>query len=113
MLARSTRSGDGAHIGSTPTSGLLPQAGHGSPVRSGPWQDATPAPGAGPGRPGGNAGRAVGVRFGKRSGNHVSGGSMATTTRRAWPRPPQPRTLGDQGERHPTWLELFFDLGFV
>ena len=38
---------------------------------------------------------------------------MATTTRRAWLRPPQLRTLDDQGERHATWLELFFDLVFV
>src|SRR5918999_1375069 len=111
MLARSTRSGDGAHIGSTPTSGLLPQAG----PRAGPGPGRTlhPRRGPGSGRPGGNAGRAGGVRCGKRSGNHVSGGSMATTTRRAWLRPPQLRTLDDQGERHATWLELFFDLVFV
>ena len=38
---------------------------------------------------------------------------MATTTRRPWLRPPQLRTLDDQGERHATWLELFFDLVFV
>jgi low temperature requirement protein LtrA len=38
---------------------------------------------------------------------------MATTTRRPWLRPPQLRTLEDQGERHATWLELFFDLVFV
>jgi low temperature requirement protein LtrA len=38
---------------------------------------------------------------------------MATSTRR-WLRPPQLRTLdADQGERHATWLELFFDLVFV
>ena len=35
------------------------------------------------------------------------------TTRRPWLRPPQLRTLDDQGERHATWLELFFDLVFV
>ena len=38
---------------------------------------------------------------------------MATTIRRPWLRPPQLRTLEDQGERHATWLELFFDLVFV
>ena len=39
---------------------------------------------------------------------------MATSTRRPWLRPPQLRTLAaDQGERHATWLELFFDLVFV
>jgi low temperature requirement protein LtrA len=38
---------------------------------------------------------------------------MATSTRRPWLRPPQLRTLDDQGERHATWLELFFDLVFV
>jgi low temperature requirement protein LtrA len=38
---------------------------------------------------------------------------MATSTRRRWLRPPQLRTLDDQGERHATWLELFFDLVFV
>jgi low temperature requirement protein LtrA len=38
---------------------------------------------------------------------------MATSTRRPWLRPPQLRTLEDQGERHATWLELFFDLVFV
>ena len=38
---------------------------------------------------------------------------MATSTRQ-WLRPPQLRTLdADQGERHATWLELFFDLVFV
>jgi low temperature requirement protein LtrA len=46
-------------------------------------------------------------------GNHVMGRLMATTTRRPWLRPPQLRTLDDQGERHATWLELFFDLVFV
>jgi low temperature requirement protein LtrA len=122
-LARSTRSGDGAHIGSTPTSGLLPVVG------PGPLEDAT----TGTGPPiGGNldrrhratdrrhldrgreceaAGRCS-VRAG--DGNHVSGGPMATSTRRPWLRPPQLRTLdADQGERHATWLELFFDLVFV
>jgi low temperature requirement protein LtrA len=35
-------------------------------------------------------------------------------TRQRWLRPPQLRTLeADQGERHATWLELFFDLVFV
>ena len=38
---------------------------------------------------------------------------MATSTRRPGLRPPQLRTLDDQGERHATWLELFFDLVFV
>jgi low temperature requirement protein LtrA len=38
---------------------------------------------------------------------------MATPTPRRWLRPPQLRTLDDQGERHATWLELFFDLVFV
>jgi len=38
---------------------------------------------------------------------------MATRQRRRWLRPPQLRTLEDQGERHATWLELFFDLVFV
>jgi low temperature requirement protein LtrA len=46
-------------------------------------------------------------------GNHVMERLMATTTRRPWLRPPQLRTLDDQGERHATWLELFFDLVFV
>jgi low temperature requirement protein LtrA len=50
----------------------------------------------------------------KRRGNHVSGGGMAISTGRRWLRPPQLRTLdADQGERHATWLELFFDLVFV
>jgi low temperature requirement protein LtrA len=30
-----------------------------------------------------------------------------------WHDPPRLRTLGDQDERHATWLELFFDLVFV
>jgi len=38
---------------------------------------------------------------------------MAISTGRRWLRPPQLRTLDDQGERHATWLELFFDLVFV
>jgi low temperature requirement protein LtrA len=38
---------------------------------------------------------------------------MAISTGRSWLRPPQLRTLDDQGERHATWLELFFDLVFV
>jgi low temperature requirement protein LtrA len=39
---------------------------------------------------------------------------MATRQRQRWLRPPQLRTLeADQGERHATWLELFFDLVFV
>jgi low temperature requirement protein LtrA len=39
---------------------------------------------------------------------------MAIPTGRRWLRPPQLRTLdADQGERHATWLELFFDLVFV
>jgi low temperature requirement protein LtrA len=39
---------------------------------------------------------------------------MATSSRQRWLRPPRLRTLEvDQGERHATWLELFFDLVFV
>jgi low temperature requirement protein LtrA len=39
---------------------------------------------------------------------------MAISTGRRWLRPPRLRTLeADQGERHATWLELFFDLVFV
>jgi low temperature requirement protein LtrA len=39
---------------------------------------------------------------------------MATSSRQRWLRPPRLRTLdADQGERHATWLELFFDLVFV
>jgi low temperature requirement protein LtrA len=39
---------------------------------------------------------------------------MATSQRQRWLRPPRLRTLeADQGERHATWLELFFDLVFV
>jgi low temperature requirement protein LtrA len=39
---------------------------------------------------------------------------VATSSRQRWLRPPQLRTLeADQGERHATWLELFFDLVFV
>jgi low temperature requirement protein LtrA len=39
---------------------------------------------------------------------------MATSSRQPWLRPPRLRTLeADQGERHATWLELFFDLVFV
>jgi low temperature requirement protein LtrA len=39
---------------------------------------------------------------------------MAIPIGRRWLRPPQLRTLdADQGERHATWLELFFDLVFV
>jgi len=38
---------------------------------------------------------------------------MAISTGRRWLRPPQLRTLDDQGERHATWLELFLDLVFV
>jgi low temperature requirement protein LtrA len=30
-----------------------------------------------------------------------------------WFQPPQLRTLADEGERHASWLELFFDLVFV
>ncbi len=30
-----------------------------------------------------------------------------------WFQPPRLRTLADEGERHATWLELFFDLVFV
>src|SRR5438477_4229287 len=30
-----------------------------------------------------------------------------------WFRPPRLRTLADEGERHASWLELFFDLVFV
>jgi low temperature requirement protein LtrA len=38
---------------------------------------------------------------------------MAASTRQRLLRPPRLRTLDDQGERHATWLELFFDLVFV
>src|SRR5919106_5989069 len=39
---------------------------------------------------------------------------MVTSQRQRWLRPPRLRTLeADQGERHATWLELFFDLVFV
>ncbi|HZA81145.1 MAG TPA: low temperature requirement protein A [Actinomycetes bacterium] len=39
---------------------------------------------------------------------------MITSPRRRWLRPPRLRTLeADEGERHATWLELFFDLVFV
>jgi low temperature requirement protein LtrA len=39
---------------------------------------------------------------------------MVTSPRQRWLRPPRLRTLeADQGERHATWLELFFDLVFV
>jgi low temperature requirement protein LtrA len=30
-----------------------------------------------------------------------------------WLRPPRLRTLAEVGERHASWLELFFDLVFV
>src|SRR6266568_6211568 len=30
-----------------------------------------------------------------------------------WFQPPRLRTLADEGERHASWLELFFDLVFV
>jgi low temperature requirement protein LtrA len=32
---------------------------------------------------------------------------------RGWLQPPRLRTLADEGERHASWLELFFDLVFV
>src|SRR4029453_13436937 len=108
MLARSTRSGAGAHIGSTPTSGLLPGrsdspgAPLGVPGPSGPRTTLPPT-----GRPipaaAGNAARAAAVRFGHVAGNHVSEGLMATSTWRRWLRPPQLRTLDAQDERHATW----------
>src|SRR6185503_3022478 len=114
MFARSTRSGDGSQIGSTPTSGPPSSGWSGAPgpVRA-PRGTLHPHPAADPGHCPGNARGAAAVRCGKRHGNHVSGGSMATTTRRPWLRPPQLRTLEEQGERHATWLELFFDLVFV
>jgi low temperature requirement protein LtrA len=30
-----------------------------------------------------------------------------------WLQPPRLRTLAEEGERHASWLELFFDLVFV
>jgi low temperature requirement protein LtrA len=36
-----------------------------------------------------------------------------TDGRAPWFQPPQLRTLTDEGERHASWLELFFDLVFV
>lgn len=33
--------------------------------------------------------------------------------RRAWVRPPRPRTVEDGWERHASWLDLAFDLVFV
>jgi low temperature requirement protein LtrA len=39
---------------------------------------------------------------------------MARSLRERWLRPPRLRTVeADEGERHATWLELFFDLVFV
>ncbi len=38
---------------------------------------------------------------------------MAATETRRWLRPPQLRTLAAGGERHASWLELFFDLVVV
>ena len=50
----------------------------------------------------------------------MSGAGMALATERAddygrarWFRPPRLLTLDDEGERHASWLELFFDLVFV
>jgi low temperature requirement protein LtrA len=34
-------------------------------------------------------------------------------TRARWLQPPRLRTLAEEGERHASWLELFFDLVFV
>jgi low temperature requirement protein LtrA len=36
-----------------------------------------------------------------------------TDAQLSWFQPPQLRTLADEGERHASWLELFFDLVFV
>src|SRR5213595_4113809 len=37
----------------------------------------------------------------------------ASDGRAHWLEPPRLRTLADEGERHASWLELFFDLVFV
>jgi low temperature requirement protein LtrA len=37
----------------------------------------------------------------------------AASDRAQWLAPPRLRTLADEGDRHATWLELFFDLVFV
>src|SRR5919198_4164239 len=37
----------------------------------------------------------------------------AVAARPHWFEPPRLRTLADEGERHASWLELFFDLVFV
>ena len=36
-----------------------------------------------------------------------------TDGRTRWLAPPRLRTAADEGERHASWLELFFDLVFV
>jgi low temperature requirement protein LtrA len=49
------------------------------------------------------------VRIGRRAGD---GGSVPAR-RQAWIVPPRLLTVGEDGERHASWLELFFDLVFV
>jgi low temperature requirement protein LtrA len=40
-------------------------------------------------------------------------GRITEGTQARWLAPPRLRTLADEGERHASWLELFFDLVFV
>ncbi len=53
------------------------------------------------------------LRGGRSERMGESMGDGGQTVRPAWWRPPRLRTEVPQGERHATWLELFFDLVFV
>ncbi len=59
-------------------------------------------------------------RIGRRTPNgdcatpdRLPGGDRATPDREAWIVPPRLLTAGEGGDRHASWLELFFDLVFV
>src|SRR6266516_3601358 len=48
-----------------------------------------------------------------RIGRRTPNGDCATPDREAWIVPPRLLTAGEGGDRHASWLELFFDLVFV
>src|SRR6266542_3315734 len=59
-------------------------------------------------------------RIGRRTPNgdcatpdRLPGGDRATPDREAWIVPPRLLTAGEGGDRHASWIELFFDLVFV
>jgi len=56
----------------------------------------------------------MGIRFGQRRESDGTAVAPAEGVVRArWLVPPRLRTVGEEGERHASWLELFFDLVFV